>query len=127
MRHEYNYWYPLNLGVSGKDLIRNHLTFALYCHQAVLGIDKTITGYFCNGYLMINNAKMAKSTGNFLTIDDCIKQYGTEATKLTLADAGDGLDDANFDKAVANASILKLYVLDQWIQEHIPAEPIDFA
>jgi len=127
MRHEFNYWYPMNLGVSGKDLIRNHLTFALYNHESVLGIDKTHRGYFCNGYLNINNAKMSKSTGNFMTLDDCIEQFGVEATRLTLADSGDGLDDANFDKLVANASILKLYNLEQWIRENVPTEPIDFA
>ena len=30
LRHSFEYWYPMDLGVSGKDLIRNHLTMALY-------------------------------------------------------------------------------------------------
>lgn len=32
MRSEFKYWYPVNLRVSGKDLIGNHLTMALYNH-----------------------------------------------------------------------------------------------
>lgn len=32
LRHEFNYWYPMDLRVSGKDLIRNHLTMSLYNH-----------------------------------------------------------------------------------------------
>jgi len=35
-----------------------------------------------------------------------------------LADAGDGLDDANFDTDVANAAILKLFVLEKWISDN---------
>ena len=35
MRHEFEYWYPMDLRVSGKDLIRNHLTMALYNHAAM--------------------------------------------------------------------------------------------
>ncbi|KAM0068373.1 putative leucine--tRNA ligase [Helianthus debilis subsp. tardiflorus] len=30
MRQEFRYWYPVDLHVSGKDLIQNHLTFATY-------------------------------------------------------------------------------------------------
>lgn len=35
LKHEFNYWYPMDMRVSGKDLVRNHLTFALYNHQAI--------------------------------------------------------------------------------------------
>ena len=42
-----------------------------------------------------------------------------DATRITLADAGDGLDDANFDTDTANAAILRLYVLEKWISDNI--------
>jgi len=32
MRREFEYWYPMDMRVSGKDLIRNHLTMSLYHH-----------------------------------------------------------------------------------------------
>jgi leucyl-tRNA synthetase len=32
MRRSFEYFYPLDLRVSGKDLIPNHLTFCLYNH-----------------------------------------------------------------------------------------------
>jgi len=35
LRHEFEFWYPMDLRVSGKDLIRNHLTMSLYNHQAI--------------------------------------------------------------------------------------------
>lgn len=88
-------------------------------------------GFFCNGYSLVNGKKMSKSEGNFLTMRECISKYGVDATRLTLADAGDGLDDANFDELVANSSILRLFVFDKWIHDEIkkaiPEEGIDFS
>lgn len=47
-----------------------------------------------------------------------------------MADAGDSLDDANFDSAFANAVLLKLFILEKWIQDQIkvaiPDGKIDF-
>lgn len=83
--------------------------------------------YFCNGYLCLNGEKMSKSTGNFMTLGQCLKKFGADATRLALADAGDTLDDANFDEKVANAAILKLFVLEQWIEKNFTKEPLDFA
>lgn len=116
MRNEFEYWYPLDLRVSGKDLIRNHLTMCLYNHAAIWSDKaKMPKSIYCNGYMVLNNEKMSKSTGNFLTLRECISKFGADATRMTLADAGDGLDDANFDTDVANATILKLFTLEKWI------------
>jgi leucyl-tRNA synthetase len=66
-----------------------------------------------------------------MTIKDCINKFGADATRITLADAGDGLDDANFDTDVANASILKLYTLEKWYKDNLnlafPKGGIDFT
>merc|ERR1711907_325946 len=48
--------------------------------------------------------------------------YGTDATRFTLADAGDGLDDANFEAKTANQAILKLTKEDNWISEILSGE-----
>ncbi len=32
LQKEFNYWYPLDLRCSGKDLIKNHLTMSLFNH-----------------------------------------------------------------------------------------------
>ena len=70
---------------------------------------------------------MSKSTGNFMTLGQCLIKFGSDATRIALADAGDTLDDANFDEKVANASIMKLFVLEQWIQNNFTKEPLDGA
>ena len=35
LKQEFEYWYPLDLRCSAKDLIRNHLTMSLYNHAAI--------------------------------------------------------------------------------------------
>lgn len=131
MRHEFEFWYPMDLRCSGKDLIRNHLTMCLYNHAAIWEDHNMMPrSFFCNGYVILNGAKLSKSSGNFLGVDDCIKQFGADPTRLTLAEAGDGLDDANFDSLFANAVLLKLYVLEKWISDQIkaaiPSGSVDF-
>jgi leucyl-tRNA synthetase len=122
MRREFQYWYALDVRCSGKDLINNHLIFFLYIHQAVWGATAPQylpKGIRMNGHLMLNGEKMSKSTGNFLTLVDAVGKFGADATRIALADAGDGIEDSNFEETVANAVILKLYELRKWCEEVI--------
>ena len=56
---------------SGKDLINNHLTFALYNHTAIWQGDpsKWPRSIRTNGHLLLNAEKMSKSTGDALITD----------------------------------------------------------
>lgn len=103
--------------MSGKDLIQNHLTFSIYNHTAIFGQDKWPRAMRCNGHLLLNNQKMSKSTGNFKTLEQAIVEFGADAMRFALADAGDTLDDANFLDETANAAILKLTKELAWIEE----------
>jgi leucyl-tRNA synthetase len=93
---------------------------SLYNHAAIWE-DKNMLprGFFCNGWILVNGKKMSKSEGNFLTIKTCIDKYGVDATRIAIADAGDSLDDANFDELVAESMILRLYVFERWIAEEL--------
>ena len=119
MRREFEYWYPLDLRVSGKDLINNHLTFFLYIHIAMFPSEYWPRSVRSNGHLLLNGEKMSKHTGNFLTLDDTIKKYGADASRIAFADAGDGVEDANFEETVANSSILRLFTLKEWCEDMV--------
>jgi len=109
MRREFEFWYPMDLRCSGKDLIRNHLTMSLFNHAAVWEKEEYWPkGFFCNGHLLLDTAKMSKSTGNFLTLEESIGTYSADATRITCADCGDGIEDANFATDTASKSILRL-------------------
>ncbi|KAM3087412.1 cytosolic leucyl tRNA synthetase [Clarireedia jacksonii] len=119
MRREFEYWYPLDLRVSGKDLIPNHLTFFLYIHIAIFPPEYWPKGVRANGHLLLNGEKMSKSTGNFMTLHDMINKYGADASRIALADAGDGVADANFEEDVADNNVLRLYTLREWCEEMV--------
>lgn len=119
MKDEFNYWYPLDVRASGKDLIRNHLTMALYNHAEIWADEpeKWPRGYFTNGHVQIDGKKMSKSVGNFLTVKDCADEFGADATRFACADAGDGMDDANFALDTCKMAILRLTTEEEWIKK----------
>jgi leucyl-tRNA synthetase len=100
LRREYEYFYPLDVRVSGKDLVQNHLTFFLYIHVALCPPQYWPKGIRANGHLMLNGEKMSKHTGNFLTLEETVKKFGADAARIAFADAGDGVEDANFEEKV---------------------------
>ncbi|KAL9925501.1 leucyl-tRNA synthetase isoform 1-T1 [Glossina fuscipes fuscipes] len=125
LRHEFEYWYPMDLRVSGKDLIQNHLTFMLYNHAAMWPNDDTKwpKGVRVNGHLLLNSAKMSKSDGNFLTLYEAVNKFSADGTRLCLADAGDSIEDANFVESTADAGILRLYNFIEWVKEMLAVRP----
>ena len=72
MRREFAYWYPVDLRVSGKDLVQNHLTYYLYNHEAIWPTPERDTegeergegwcrwpkSIRANGHLMLNSEKV---------------------------------------------------------------------
>uniref|UniRef100_A0AC34G1R0 Methionyl/Valyl/Leucyl/Isoleucyl-tRNA synthetase anticodon-binding domain-containing protein n=1 Tax=Panagrolaimus sp. ES5 TaxID=591445 RepID=A0AC34G1R0_9BILA len=94
LKSEFEYWYPVSMRSSGKDLLTNHLT-----------------------YMIFNHVAMSKSTGNFMTLYEAIERFSADGMRLTLADAGDGTEDANFTIASADANIKRLYTLIEWSNE----------
>ena len=117
LKYHFQYFYPLNVRSSGKDLINNHLTFCIYIHSALFPEKHWPQSMRCNGHLMLNGKKMSKSTGNFLTMKEATKKYGADAMRLSLADAGDDITDANFEETIANAAILRLHTACLWAEE----------
>jgi len=122
MRREFEYFYPLDIRVSGKDLIPNHLTFFIYVHIAIFPPEYWPESVRANGHLLLNGEKMAKSTGNFMTLYELIDKYGADASRIALADAGDGVADANFEEDVADTNILRLFTLREWCEDITKAE-----
>jgi leucyl-tRNA synthetase len=122
MRSEFTYWYPVDIRCSGKDLVNNHLIMCLLNHAFIWNdTSKFPKSYLINGHIKLNNEKMSKSTGNFMTLQDALVEYGASATYLTLAE-NDGIDDGNFDKKLAESNVNKLINEIKWMTEFIENE-----
>ena len=126
MRASFTYWYPYDLRVSAKDLVKNHLTMSLYNHEFVFNtfaadrdsVNYLPGGYYCNGYINVDNKKMSKSEGNFYTLRELVDGYSADALRLALANGGDTVEDANFIMKDLDSAILKLTTLEQWVVDH---------
>ncbi|XP_076411232.1 leucine--tRNA ligase, cytoplasmic [Peromyscus maniculatus bairdii] len=119
LKQEFEFWYPVDLRASGKDLIPNHLSYYIYNHVAMWPeqSDKWPVAVRANGHLLLNSEKMSKSTGNFLTLSQAVDKFSADGMRLALADAGDTVEDANFVEAMADAGILRLYTWVEWVKE----------
>lgn len=117
MKQEFEYWYPFDLRISGKDLMQNHLAFCIFNHTTLLPKHHWPRGFRCNRHLLLNSEKMSKSTGNFRTLRQAIEEFSSDATRFALADVGDGMDDENFVSETANSAALRLTKEISWMKE----------
>ncbi|MCK4885726.1 class I tRNA ligase family protein, partial [Candidatus Bathyarchaeota archaeon] len=95
MRKEFLYWYPVDLRVSAKELLPNHLTFFLFQHTALFP-DHLPQAIGVNGMLSIEGKKMSKSKGNFITLKDALNHFGADATRCALLLGGEGMNDPDW-------------------------------
>ncbi len=108
MKSEFEYWYPFDLRNSGKDLIQNHLAFCIFNHVAIFPEKYWPSGFGINGHILIDGEKMSKSKGNFKTIRQAVKEFGVSPLRMSMASAGEGVDDANFETEFAKSIKSKL-------------------
>jgi leucyl-tRNA synthetase len=108
IKSEFEYWYPFDLRVSGKDLVQNHLAFCLFNHVAIFPKKHWPLGFGLNGWILVSGAKMSKSAGNFYPLRDIIHKFGTDGTRLTLSYSGEGIDDPNFNMDFASGAFGRL-------------------
>jgi leucyl-tRNA synthetase len=119
LRGEFEYWYPMDLRSSGKDLIRNHLTMSLYNHAAIWKDDlenRMPRSFFTNGHILVNGKKMSKSEGTFLLVNESVDRWGADAVRFAMADGGDTNEDANYEMATGDSAILRLTNEEEFIK-----------
>src|SRR5207247_4217447 len=64
LRHEFTYWYPVDLRNTGKDLVQNHMTFCLFAHTAIFPNEQSPRGFGVHGRVRLAGRRMSKSPRN---------------------------------------------------------------
>lgn len=118
MKKEFEYWYPLDFRNSGKDLIQNHLAFFLFNHVAIFEKKYWPQGIGANGWITVNAEKMSKSKGNFILLRELPEKYGVDASRFTVLNGGEGLDDPNWDSSTAESMRQKLEQLYEFTLQY---------
>src|SRR5213592_2683836 len=108
LHQEFTYWYPIDLRNTGKDLVQNHMAFCLFNHTAIFPREHWPRGYGVNGWVRMAGKKMSKSRGNVWYIREALRDWPADVIRLTIANAGDGLDDPNVDLDFAETAQVRL-------------------
>jgi leucyl-tRNA synthetase len=118
MRSDFAYWYPYDFRNSAKDLLQNHLTFSIFNHAALFPKKHWPKAFVVNGRIMVDNEKMSKSKGNFFTMRELYLKHSPDVVRLTSANAGEGVDDANYEMSFLDIVRKRLDDLHSFIKEN---------
>ena len=103
MKEEFEYFYPVDIRNSGKDLVQNHLTFYLFHHVAIFAEKFWPKAISVNGFVNVSGTKMSKSKGNIIPLKDLMDAIGSDLVRINIAASNEGLDDADWrDESVAS-------------------------
>src|SRR3972149_6072863 len=99
IRSDFEYWYPVDLRSSGKDLIPNHLLFFLFHHVAIFPQEYWPKAIAINGFVSLEGQKMSKSKGPLLTLKSAVREYGADITRLYILSTAEHVQDADWRMA----------------------------
>lgn len=85
IRAEFEYWYPLDVNLGGKEHMTVHFPVFLMNHVAVLRPEHWPKGILVNWYITMSGGKISKSKGGAQPIHDAAERFGVDALRLFYA------------------------------------------
>ena len=85
IRSEFEYWYPLDFNLGGKEHMTVHFPVFLMNHVAVLRPQHWPRGIIVNWYITGTGGKISKSKGGAQPIPDAAERFGVDAMRLFYA------------------------------------------
>ena len=80
---DFNYWWPADIQIMGKDIVRFH---AVYWLAFLMALDLPLPkNLLVHGWIKIGEQKMSKSLGNAVDPETLAKKYGAEEVRYYLA------------------------------------------
>ncbi len=88
IREEFQYFYPLDLNLGGKEHQTVHFPVFIMNHVGILPADKWPKGILVNWWVTGEGGKISKSKGGAEPIPNAIEKYGVDAMRLYYAHIG---------------------------------------
>ena len=85
IRADFEYWYPLDINLGGKEHMTVHFPVFLMNHVAVLRPEHWPRGIMVNWYITATGGKISKSKGGAQPIPDAAERFGVDAMRLFYA------------------------------------------
>lgn len=83
-RESFTYWYPLDWRTTAYELIRNHLTFMLFHHTALLDEENWVDGIATWGMGLLEGQKMSSSKGHVVVAEEAIDRHSADIIRMHL-------------------------------------------
>jgi leucyl-tRNA synthetase len=123
VKRDFEYWYPVDLRSSGKDLVANHLLFFLFHHVAIFPQKYWPRAIAVNGYVSLEGKKMSKSKGPLLTMKRAVAENGADVTRLYILYSAEYDSDADWRRKEVEAMSKHLERFYELVKEHYTKEP----
>ncbi|EZQ02051.1 leucyl-tRNA synthetase [Candidatus Acidianus copahuensis] len=103
LREEFQYWYPIDVRSSGRDLVQNHLPYFIYNHLVIFGESGLPKEIVLNGFVRVGGKKMSKSFRNIYPLKKAIEEYGVDPVRVALTSTAEIYQDIEFNERLVTA------------------------
>lgn len=129
IRKDFEYWYPLDINLGGKEHKTVHFPVFLMNHVAILEEKHWPKGIFVNWWVTGKGSKISKSKGGAEPIPGAIGRYSVDGMRLYYAHIGSPHADVVWDQDVVDNyrnAIEKIYSLaEELLQKEQKSSMID--
>jgi len=99
IKKDFDYWYPVDINLGGKEHKTVHFPVFLMNHVAVMPKEKRPNGIFVHWWVtQKGKEKISKSKGGAEHIKEAASKYGVDAMRLYYAHVGSPFVDIEWDK-----------------------------
>ena len=120
IKAEFDYFYPLDINLGGKEHQTVHFPVFIMNHVGILKKEDWPKGIFINHWVIGKGSKISKSKGGAEPIPQAMEKYGVDAMRLYYAHIGSPHVDVVWDEPVVlnyKNQLEKLHLLVEKLQE----------
>jgi leucyl-tRNA synthetase len=103
IRSEFQYFYPVDMRHSARDLVSNHLSFYIFHHSSLFPEKQWPRGIVANGFVLMEGAKMSKSLENIIPLRQGIAKFGADPVRVGVMATAELGQDTDFSESLAVA------------------------
>jgi len=101
IRAEFQYFYPVDMRHSARDLVSNHLSFYIFHHSSLFPEKQWPKGIVANGFVLMEGAKMSKSLENIIPLRQGIAKFGSDPVRVGVMATAELGQDTDFSEGLA--------------------------
>jgi leucyl-tRNA synthetase len=101
IQSEFQYFYPVDMRHSARDLVSNHLSFYIFHHSSLFPEKQWPRGIVANGFVLMEGAKMSKSLENIIPLRQGIAKFGADPVRVGVMATAELGQDTDFSESLA--------------------------